>query len=867
MQLLKLVFIFLVSTFSLSAQIENPVSWDFSSKHIEGDFFELNFTASIQDGWTVYSQFTSDEGPIPTEITYESSFEKVGKSIESGHKKEGYDKIFDMDVIKFLSDEDYRITQKVRAPSGTKVTGYLTFMTCDDEKCLPPTDIDFSILLNGDNGTSSEKDNSQPDNDDGLESSTDQTSLDVPSEGESINGESDNNGSLEQDGTGTGGLLNPVVWDFAIQKISDSDFELIYTAKIDEGWTIYSQFTNDDGPVPTSVNYETEEGFTLSGTSSESGHKKEGFDKIFDVDVIKFLGDEDFVIQQKISVTDPEVSISGWVNYMACDDEKCLTPTDAEFQFTPSKLYAGAPIISGDVSMKLKGNVLDQKNEKIIATLADPVGDCGSENEISNNLLLTFVFGFLGGLLALLTPCVFPMIPLTISFFTKDTRRKGWVNGLIYGLSIIGIYVSIGLLLTAAFGPEVLNALSTNWIVNTLFFLIFLFFAFSFFGYYEITLPSSWSNKSDKAADRGGIIGIFFMAFTLAIVSFSCTGPIIGTALVQAADSGRLGPGIVMLGFSTALALPFGLFAAFPSWLNSLPKSGGWMNSVKVVLGFLEVALAFKFLSVADMTSHWGVLRYEPFMIIWVVVAALTALYLFGIIRFPHDSPVRKFSIPRVGFALFFTVAAIYLATGFRYNEKTQAYSSLSLMSGLAPPAQYNFFLDRPGLDPVIKAKYPSFTKCANNLDCFKDYYEGLSYARENNKPVLVDFTGYGCVNCRKTEEHIWIKDPVWESLKNDFVMLALYVDDRKGLDEMLYSKNQDNGTKKLRTVGSKWADFQIVNFGSNSQPLYIIMAPDETVLSKPRAYHDGWKDYKEFLDCGLETYNNYTGNSLLGSN
>jgi thiol:disulfide interchange protein DsbD len=358
------------------------------------------------------------------------------------------------------------------------------------------------------------------------------------------------------------------------------------------------------------------------------------------------------------------------------------------------------------------------------------------------------------------------------------------------------------------------------------------------------------------------------MAFTLAIVSFSCTGPIIGTALVQAASNGsRLGPGIVMLGFSMALALPFGLFAAFPAWLNSLPKSGGWMNSVKVVLGFIEVALAFKFLSVADMTSHWGFLRYELFMVIWVVVAALTALYLFGIIKFPHDSPIRKLSAGRIGVALFFAVATIYLASGFQYNEKTAAYKSLPLMSGLAPPAHYNFFLKEVegNIDPVLKERFPSYTKCANNLDCFKDYYEGVSYAKEVNKPLLIDFTGYGCVNCRKTEEHIWIEEPVWKMLDEDYVMVALYVDDRKTLDEVLVSKNQEG--KKLRTVGNKWADFQIINFGSNSQPLYVIMAPDETVLSKPRAYHPGWKDYKNFLDCGLNTYNSYTGETMLGSN
>lgn len=837
-----LVFLLLLGNMASMAQMEDPVKWSFAASKIGDDTYELSFTADIDKGWTVYSQYTSDDGPVPTMITYEpENFEKLGEASESGHKKAGFDKMFEVNVIKFLADEPFVIKQQIRAKNTQVITGYLTYMTCDDIKCLPPTDVEFSfdIAALGEGRSSI--------NNTGIEEIPEQSRI----------------SETEQPG-----LLNPVQWSFIIEPISEQEFELVYTAVIEETWAVYSIYTADNGPIPTTMNYETEDGFSLVGEAEEKGQLKDGLDPIFEVEVIKFLADEPYEIRQKILVEDPNVEIKGWLNYMACDDEKCLTPTDVDFLFVPSSLYAGAPPKKEAVVMNLEGEILDQRNEQIITSLSEPIGECGEENEISTNLFLTFIFGFLGGLLALLTPCVFPMIPLTISFFTKDTRRKGWVNGIIYGLSIIGIYVSIGLMLTAFFGPEVLNMLSTSWIVNTLFFLIFMIFAFSFFGFYEITLPSSWSNKSDRAADRGGIIGIFFMAFTLAIVSFSCTGPIIGTALVQAASNGsRLGPGIVMLGFSSALALPFGLFAAFPAWLNSLPKSGGWMNSVKVVLGFIEVALAFKFLSVADMTSHWGVLRYEPFMIIWVIVATLTALYLFGVIRFPHDSPVRKLSIPRFMFALTFAVIAVYLATGFRYNEKTAAYKSLSLMSGLAPPAQYNFFLEQTesDVDPEIKEKYPSFTKCANNLDCFKDYYEGLSYAQEVNKPILLDFTGYGCVNCRKTEEHIWIEDPVWNLLDQKFVMVALYVDDRKALDEPLVSKNQ-NG-KKLRTVGNKWADFQIINFGSNSQPLYVLMTPDETILSKPRAYHPGWKDYKEYLECGLSTFEEYESKTLIGSN
>jgi len=460
------------------------------------------------------------------------------------------------------------------------------------------------------------------------------------------------------------------------------------------------------------------------------------------------------------------------------------------------------------------------------------------------------LFGFIGGLLALLTPCVFPMLPITISFFTKDTKRKGWVNGMIYGLSIIVIYVLIGLLITIFVGPEALNRLSTNWVANSLFFLIFIVFAFSFFGFYEITLPSSWSTGSDKLADKGGLLGIFFMAFTLALVSFSCTGPIIGTAIVQAATKGEyMGPFLVMLGFSSALALPFGLFAAFPAWLNTLPKSGSWMNTVKVVLGFLELALALKFLSVADMTNGWDFLKYELFMGLWVVIFTAMTIYLFGKIKFPHDSPVKRLSGSRKVFALLSLALVAYLTTGFKVNEKTGDYQALSLMSGLAPPAHYNFFLKAQDVDATIQAKYPSYTKCANNINCFKDYFEGMAYAREVNKPVMLDFTGHGCVNCRKTEEHIWVDDRIRSILNDSLVLISLYVDEDKKLPKVYISEQTQ---RKIRNVGNKWADFQIVNFQQNSQPLYVMVTNNQEVISRPRPFVEGVDGYLSFLECGL---------------
>jgi len=692
-------------------------------------------------------------------------------------------------------------------------------------------------------------------------------------------------------------ILNPVKWKFELEKINSSQYNLKYIAKVDKGWTVYSQYTSDDGPVPTSVNYESSEGIELLGKAIETGSKKEGMDPFFGVNVIKFTADKPFIIIQKIRVKDASKPIIGYVNFMACDHEKCLPPTDADFNFSIPPDGA-APINSKteenlenvkvtvnneDIAKKdstssanispgidsnlsdfgvgaiINGDKIDQKIPSLLSTYESPLSACGGTEEKKEGLLWTFIFGFIGGLLALLTPCVFPMLPITISFFTKDTKRKGWVNGLIYGASIIVIYVLIGLLITIFIGPEALNRLSTNWIANTLFFVIFIAFAFSFFGFYEITLPSSWSTGSDRLADKGGLIGIFFMAFTLALVSFSCTGPIIGTAIVQAATKGEyMGPFLVMLGFSSALALPFGLFAAFPAWLNTLPKSGSWMNSVKVVLGFLELALAFKFLSVADMTNGWGILKYELFMGIWIAVFVAMGFYLFGFIKFPHDSPLKKLSITRMSFGALSVLLVFYLSTGFRINEKTGDYNALGLMSGLAPPAHYNFFIKPQDVDASIKSKYPSFSKCANNINCFKDYFEGISYAKEVNKPVMLDFTGHGCVNCRKTEEHIWVDDRIRGILNDSVVLISLYVDEDKKLSNVYISEHSG---RKLRNVGNKWADFQIVNFKQNSQPLYVLATNDQKVISKPRPFVEGIDGYLQFLECSLsENRKNQTG-------
>jgi thiol:disulfide interchange protein DsbD len=690
---------------------------------------------------------------------------------------------------------------------------------------------------------------------------------------------------------------DPIKWTYKKEQISGNEFDLVFTAKIDKGWNTYSMYTEDNGPVPTAIEYESKKGINLKGKAIESADKKEGMDDLFSVNVIKILPTKPYVIRQRIVVTDPKQEVKGYLTYMVCDDVKCLPPTDVEFVFdfkdvtltpkeeekkneaialpesedtltttglssttdTTTQLTTVAQEKEADTNLNfnVKDGIIDQRIPSMYETNKEPLADCGEVKEENKGWFWTFLFGFGGGLLALLTPCVFPMLPITVSFFTKDTKRKGWMNGLLYGLSIIAIYVGLGLLITAVFGAEALNRLSTNWIANTLFFLIFIAFAFSFFGFYEITLPSSWTTSTDKMADKGGLIGIFFMAFTLALVSFSCTGPIVGTALVQAATKGEyIGPFLVMFGFSLALALPFGLFAAFPAWLNSLPKSGSWMNSVKVVLGFLELALALKFLSVADMTNHWGFLKYELFMGLWIVIFAGMALYLFGFIKFPHDSPLKKLSVTRVSFASISVILIGYLISGLFINKNINSYNALSLMSGLAPPTNYNFFLKPEPLDGSISEKYPSYSKCANNINCFKNYYEGMNYANETGKPVLLDFTGYGCVNCRKTEEHIWSNDQIRDILSNKVVLISLYGDDDKATSEEFKQIRSKYTNQRMRNVGKIWADFQMANFETNAQPLYVFVTTDQKVVAPPRGYEEGVGSYLDFLNCGL-AYNN----------
>ncbi|MDX1768258.1 MAG: cytochrome c biogenesis protein CcdA [Arenibacter troitsensis] len=630
---------------------------------------------------------------------------------------------------------------------------------------------------------------------------------------------------------------NPALWTYEAEKISDTEYNLIFRADIHEGWHIYSQFTDENGSLPSEFTFQKAgEDYELVGTTTESETLTE-YSDIFEVDETFFK--EKAVFTQKIKLLNAEVNqITVELFYQICK-EVCI-PKDEIFHIslTGEELVIAEQTVdqrSLDMSAAL---LLDLKNKELLVN-----GDKNAVNEKSG-LWTIFVLGFLGGLIALLTPCVFPMIPLTVSFFTKQgaNRSKGIANALLYGFFIVLIYflLSLPFHLFDSVDSQILNNIATNVWLNLFFFLIFIFFAFSFFGYYELTLPSSWANKMDSASSKvGGAFGIFFMAVTLAIVSFSCTGPILGgllgsTALAEGDVATNLSMG--MTGFGVALALPFGLFALFPAWLNSLPKSGGWMTTVKVTLGFLELVLAFKFLSNADLVGNWGIFKREIFLGIWILLFVLLSLYLFGIFRFPHDGPKQRLSVGRKITAVLSTAFAIYLVLGL---TKT---TNLKLLSGFPPPHFYSIF--------------ETESDCPLGIECFKDFDKGIAHAKKVNKPVLLDFTGWACVNCRKMEETVWSEPDIYPILKEEYVLISLYIDDRKELpaEEQFDFKYESGRVKKINTVGEKWGTFQTLNFNAASQPYYVIMSPDLEILNTAVQYTDR-DTYKEWLKKGVSNF------------
>ncbi|MBL7473210.1 protein-disulfide reductase DsbD family protein [Robertkochia sediminum] len=648
-------------------------------------------------------------------------------------------------------------------------------------------------------------------------------------------------------------ILDPVSWSTSVEKVSENEFELISTATIDFGWHLYSQTVPEDGPLPTVFTYEEAEGIEfVNGTEEPKGHTE--FDNTWGTD-IKYFSDK-AVFRQRVKVSGDVAMITGEVEYQVCDDERCLPPNYVTLDFpikagatanTPEKEEAETtPVITPAIS--LDTDTAETKEEVYTETTGTKAP---KENK---GLWSIFIIAFFSGFAALLTPCVFPMIPLTVSFFTKQSKSKaaGIRNAIFYGLSIIGIYVLLGTLVTAIFGADSLNRLSTNVTFNIIFFLLLVVFAVSFLGAFEITLPNSWASKVDSQSTKGGIVGILFMALALAIVSFSCTGPIVGTLLVEAASKGGIAPIVGMLGFSLALALPFALFAAFPGWLNSLPKSGGWLNTVKVVLGFLELALAFKFLSNADLVLqlHW--LEREVFLAIWIAIFGALALYLFGKITLPHDSPATHISVGRLGLGLLVLTFVVYLIPGLWG-------APLKLISGFPPPINYSESPYGVGNSKGgVSAAHSDLPEGAHlgphDIISFHDYEEGLAYAKKVNKPVLIDFTGHACVNCRKMEDNVWSDPKVLNVLNNDVVLVSLYVDDKRPLPDGPENISEKSG-KKFRNIGQKWSEFQELRYKANAQPFYVLIDHNEENLTEPSAYNPNVQEYFNWLQKGIGNF------------
>lgn len=635
-----------------------------------------------------------------------------------------------------------------------------------------------------------------------------------------------------------------VAWAVSAVQQEGSTWKVRFHAEIDEGWSVYStENFGDMGPWPSSFPFDSLGHVRpQEGTEEVSAHTVQGHDPVFDMEVKKFKHDVDFV--RTIELAASEVPFSGTIEYMTCNDEMCLPP---------ATLFWECNADSG--TFKLSTTPFDPSAYKVLGCddgvyklagvdLEKPVVPGPKLREKDSTLLTIFFLGFIGGLLALLTPCVFPMIPLTVSFFTKssDDRSKGLRNAITYGGFILVIYLlfSIPFHVLGSVNEEIFNEISTNPWLNLFFFVIFIVFAISFFGYFEITLPSSWVNRMDQNASRfSGVLGIFFMALTLALVSFSCTGPILGSLLAGAltADGGAWQLTVGMGGFGLALALPFALFALFPGWLNSLPRSGSWLNSVKVVLGFVEVALAIKFLSNADLVMNWGLLKRELFIALWIVVGTGLALYLFGLIRFPHDSPVKKLPPLRLGLGVVVVLFVAYLVPGLTNGP----WRNLRLLSGFPPPLFYSY--------------YHQETECPLGLVCHHSLEEGMEAARASGKPMLVDNTGWACVNCRKMEETVWAEPDVLKKLQEHYVLVSLYVDDKRELpkeEQHIYISCR--GQKKLiKTEGNRWATLQSESFGSVSQPWYVLLSPDGKLLTDPVGYTPDKDEYGAFLERGVE--------------
>jgi thiol:disulfide interchange protein len=821
-----------------NAQIFEPVKWKFKANVISVTEAEIVATATIEEKWHVYALKVSNNpdaiGPIPTSIKINTSKDYT----TSGPVKEGkyishFDTQFEMELNYYENSAEFKQKIKFKGDKAIKVSGVVEYMACNDERCIFPDPELFELEIK----PTGLADASAPND----------IAVDQAAEGNAV--------------VASAGETH-VKWNYEVLSVSADEYDLVFTANCESGWHIYAQkLESNEGPVPTRFTFEPDAAYTLNGAVSEPKPTRI-YDKNFMMNIDYHGGVAKFI--QKVKTSNgakPVVKAS--VDFMQCNDERCLPPQMLFVKFDLASGTAQEYDPLANESSKSFG--ADDPFKMNSVDLNAPLNNCGKEKE-NHSLWAIFIFGVIGGLLALLTPCVFPMIPLTVSFFTKGAEKeKGKQRAVIYGFFIFMIYfvLSLPFHLSKNVDPEVLNSIATNTWLNLGFFVVFIIFAISFFGFFEITLPSGLANKVDSASNLGGLIGIFFMALTLAIVSFSCTGPILGTVIGSIYSSdiqgtvGFLGLELAMpaakvsaamMGFGIALGLPFALFAAFPALLKKLPKSGGWMDDFKVSLGFMEVALAVKFLSNADLVEQWGFFKRETFFAIWIVIGVMWLLYMLGKFKFKPGQGSK--GMPKFKLAVTIAIAAF----------------TLRIIPGVMPPSTWNRFDFLSGFPPP---KSYSWYHYEEEFIIYKDLAEAMNAAREQGKPLFVDFTGWACVNCRKMEDTVWPEDKVKEILANDYVMCSLYVDEKVELpiEEQFIYTTKDGRKKQIKTVGNKWATLQTETFGNNSQPMYALLNERGQLLAPIEQYNPNVDTYVSWLECGLEAYRSGKPGSDLSEN
>lgn len=838
------LFLLLLSLSTLQAQIPglessaSPVEWKTKVEKQSDESFNLILEANIKEGWHMFSQHTPEGGSLPLELDFLEAGETYsleGETKESPTKQQ-FNDVFGVDEI--IWENKAVLTQEIKLKDSDVqfVKAELFYQVCE-EVCINEN---YYIVFDLENSAS--KVFSNYDEFEAYGNETKQiTSSDQP----------DFQGGQDDIFGGTGMQMDsqmesPVKWKAKVKEENDQEFQLVFQAEIKEGWHIFSQHTPEGGSLPLEIEYLADgENYETQGETEESPTKTQ-FNDVFGVDEI--IWEKEATLTQNIKLTDENLRyIKAEMFYQVCE-EVCI---NEEYYFVFDLQEKTAEVFNNYDDFEAFGE--DSDDGKSLVS-SESSSSTTSSSEPDRSLITTFILAFLWGFAALLTPCVFPMIPMTVSFFTKQSKTKaaGKRNAILYGLFIIVIYVVLGTIIVGAFGADSLNKLSTNVTFNIIFALMLIIFAISFLGAFDIVLPSSWANKVDKQADRGGIIGIFFMALALAIVSFSCTGPIIGTLLVQAASKGGIAPIVGMTGFSFALAIPFGLFALFPGWMNTLPKSGGWLNSVKVVLGLLELALAFKFLSNADLVVQAYLLPREIFLAIWIAIFGMMAIYLFGKIQLPNDTKPERISVGRFLMGLLVLAFTIYLIPGIWG-------APLKMLSGYLPPEHYSespYGVGGGGSSSASSRDVADgMIPGPQNILAFRDYYKGVEYAKQVNKPVLIDFTGMACVNCRKMEDRVWSHSEIKSIIENEVVLISLYVDIDEKLPEEEQYTSETTG-KRIRTVGNKWSDFQIKHYQMHAQPYYVLLDPfSETKLNEPAGYTPNADEYRAWLRDGIDKF------------